>query len=158
MRDVYNQFLCGLLKSLVKAQRTMGLMGWGWLWRDKHWTDTHPGSTDADDDVQMDEDGFYTSRGARMSLLPACWGGGGAGCRHTTSAPPPERDSASQTASPAPALRPAGRPYSRTAPFTRWGEGAGRDTGSSQGGAGQTNTGGRGEKRTGRRIQKTGLI
>lgn len=23
-------------------------------------------------------------------VLPACWGGGGAGCRHKTSAPPPE--------------------------------------------------------------------
>lgn len=60
--------------------------------------------------------------GARgvFSVLPACWGGGGAGCRHTTSAPPQELGSASQTASPAPAPRPAGRPYSHTAPFTRW--------------------------------------
>lgn len=59
--------------------------------------------------------------GARgvFSVLPACWGGGGAGCRHTTSAPPQELGSASQTASPAPAPRPAGRPYSHTAPFTR---------------------------------------
>lgn len=53
------------------------------------------------------------------TVLPACWGEGGAGCRRTTSAPPPELGSASQTASPAPAPRPAGRPYSHTAPFTR---------------------------------------
>lgn len=65
--------------------------------------------------------------GGCFSALPACWGGGGAGCRHTTSAPPPELGSASQTASPAPAPRPAGRPYSHTAPFTRWEQSTGQD-------------------------------
>ena len=59
--------------------------------------------------------------------LPACWGGGVARCRRTTSAHPPELGSASQTASPAPALRPAGRPYSHTAPFTRWEQSTGQD-------------------------------
>lgn len=58
-------------------------------------------------------------KGGVCLVLPACWGGGGARCQHTTSAPPPELGSASQTASPAPAPRPAGRPYSHTAPFTR---------------------------------------
>lgn len=65
--------------------------------------------------------------GGCFSALPACWGGGGAGCRHTTSAPPPGLGSASQTASPAPAPRPAGRPYSHTAPFTRWEQSTGQD-------------------------------
>lgn len=67
---------------------------------------------------KMHTDGM-TRVGWGRSMLPACWGGGGAGCRHMTSAPPPELGSASQTASPAPAPRPAGRPYSHTAPFTR---------------------------------------
>lgn len=76
-------------------------------------------------------------------VLPACWGGGGAGCRHKTSAPPPELGSASQTASPAPALRPAGRPYSHTAPFTRWEQSRAQDRkGSTPRSRGQsTNTG-----------------
>lgn len=65
--------------------------------------------------------------GCCRSMLPACWGGGGARCRHTTSAPPPELGSASQTASPAPAPRPAGRPCSHTAPFTRWEQSTGQD-------------------------------
>lgn len=71
-------------------------------------------------------------RGVVCWALPACWGGGGARCRRTTSAPPPELGSASQTASPAPAPRPAGRRYSHTAPFTRWEQSTGQDrTGSS---------------------------
>lgn len=72
-------------------------------------------------------------------VLPACWGGGGAGCRHKTSAPPPELGWASQTASPAPALRPAGRPYSHTAPFTRWEQSRAQDrTGSTPRSRGQS--------------------
>lgn len=62
-----------------------------------------------------------------FTVLPACWGGGVAGCRRTTSAPPLELGSASQTASPAPAPRPAGRPYSHTAPFTHWEQSTGQD-------------------------------
>lgn len=83
-------------------------------------------------------------------VLPACWGGGGAGCRHKTSAPPPELGWASQTASPAPALRPAGRPYSHTAPFTRWEQSRAQDrTGSTPKSRGQsTNTGNKSKTHT----------
>lgn len=71
-------------------------------------------------------EGGFGGRGGVCLMLPACWGGGGARCQHTTSAPPPELGSASQTASPAPARRPAGRPYSHTAPFTRWEQSTGQ--------------------------------
>lgn len=101
-------------------------MGWGWPWR-WHWR-ILLGSRVSPRDFSMGNVHGGGWKGGRVcTALPACWGGGGAGCRRTTSAPPPELGSASQTASPAPAPRPAGRPYSHTAPFTHWEQSTGQD-------------------------------
>lgn len=53
-------------------------------------------------------------------VLPAAWGGGGAGCRMAprSSSPPRELESDAQTASPARALTPGETRHSHTAPYT----------------------------------------
>lgn len=53
-------------------------------------------------------------------MLPAAWGGGGAGCRMAprSSSPPRELESDAQTASPARARTPGETRHSHTAPYT----------------------------------------
>lgn len=53
-------------------------------------------------------------------MLPAAWGGGGAGCRMAprSYAPPRELESDAQTASPARARTPGETRHSHTAPYT----------------------------------------